>query len=510
MDFSKFQGKNNLEKFAAAMAWLRANPGSELIIPPGVYDVTGARERAVFYDMISGEYGDNPQEIMFRPDFPYTKVLDFCGQEGSRVIADGVTLMLDGFFEPVSLRKCKNVFVRGLTVDYRRKPYSHGYIERVSDKGEMRVRFVMDMPDLFPYPRHAVCDPNTGIFRYYPFSITRRHRVAGNTFAFQTDCTEKGYEGAELYVWHSYHSRPAVCIQNADGVTLKNITIHSQPGMGVVGHLSRNIVIEGLSVIPSSGERMSTNTDATHFASCYGKLIMQNCVFEGQGDDAVNVHNYDHAFTPLGGSTYRLTCLAADGTHTQTADLPAAGDEMQLVSRGTLNQGERFTVSSACENADGTCDVTFTAPVPEGAEREYYLENASACPEFVFSNCRARNHFARSVLIKTRHALVENCIFEHADLTAVVIAAEENWGEGTSSDLVRIRNNIFIECGTRGNVPCAVSVYTGSKEGTGIQHGTVAAENNVVVCGPNQEAFSFSNLRSKQLQNNTIVKTPVK
>ena len=78
---------------------------------------------------------------------------------------------------------------------------------------------------------------------------------------------------SELYI-----SRPAVCIRNAEKIRLNNMTIHSHHGMGIVGHLSRDIVIEGLSVIPSSGERMSTDTDATHFASCYGDLIIKNCV----------------------------------------------------------------------------------------------------------------------------------------------------------------------------------------------------------------------------------------
>ena len=91
------------------------------------------------------------------------------------------------------------------------------------------------------------------------------------------------------------------------------------------GHLSHDIVLDGVSVVPSAGERMSTNTDATHFSSCYGKLTLQNCIFEGHGDDAVNVHNYDHAFVPLDGNCYRLTCLATDGTHMQAVDLPSVG-----------------------------------------------------------------------------------------------------------------------------------------------------------------------------------------
>lgn len=87
-----------MEKFANAMAWLKVHPGGELVIPPGVYEVTENRARAVFSDMLSGKYGDNPQDVMFRPDFPYTRVLDFYGHEGTRLIADGVTLLLDGFF----------------------------------------------------------------------------------------------------------------------------------------------------------------------------------------------------------------------------------------------------------------------------------------------------------------------------------------------------------------------------------------------------------------------------
>lgn len=494
-----------MERFAAAMAWLKEHPGEELVIPPGVYEVTESRARAVYYDMISGRLGGNPQDVMFRPDFPYTRVLDLEGQEGTRLIAEGVTLLLDGFFEPVSLRNCKKVTVRGLTIDYKRKPYSRGLIERVSKDGELTVHFTADMPDCFPCLRSAVSDPHTGVLRYSLFSLGKWRRLGGNTFSVETDGASRAYVGTELYIWHSYHSRPAVCIQNAEDITLENVTIHAQPGMGVVGHLSRNIRIEGLSVIPSSGERMSTNTDATHFSSCYGKLVLQNCVFDGQGDDAVNVQNYDHGFAPIGGSTYRLTCLAADGTHTQAPDLPAVGDEMQLIARGTLDKGEKFLVTAARANADGTCDVTLCRPLPAGAEEKFYLENSSACPEFVFSHCRARSHFARSVLIKTHRALVEHCIFEHVDLTAVVVAAEENWGEGTSSEHVEILSNGFIGCGTRGNVPCAVTVYTGSKEGTGKQHRKVVVRDNVVLCAKGQRAFAFANVREVIAENNTVI-----
>ncbi len=504
MDLAQFRGRDNLEKFAQAMAWLRAHPHEELVIPPGVYEVTEPAAHAVFADMIRGALGENPQEKMFRADFPYRRVLDFEGQEGTRVIADGATLLLDGFFEPVSLRRCRGVTLRGLTVDYKRKPYSHGTIERI-EGGELFVRFRQAMPDTFCSPRCALYRQTTGVMHFVPFGLGNKRRVEGELFAIGADHADRASVGDELYVWHAFHSRPAVCIQNAEEIVLKDVTVHAQPGMGIVGHLSRNITLDGVSVVPSAGERMSVNTDATHFASCYGKLTLTGCTFDGHGDDAMNVHNYDHAVTPLSGTRCRLRCLAPDGTHTQAADVPFAGDELQLVRRGTLDKGERFRVLAAKECADGSCEVTLDRPLPDGAEESYYLENASACPDFLFSHCRARNHFARSVLIKTHRARVEHCLFEHTDCAAVVVAAEEWWAEGTSSENVEIVGNVFWECAVRDHMASVVLVYTGSEEGTGRQHKRVVIRDNVVVCEKGVPAFSVKNVQETVTENNVIV-----
>ena len=507
MDLKEFRGRDDLEKFAAAMEWLRAHPHSELFIEPGTYVLTGASEKQFFNDVIAGKYGDNPQACMFRPDLQYTRALDFYGQEGTRVYAEGVTLLFDGFFEPISLRHCKNITVQGLTIDYLRKPYSKGDILSVqagAQGDELTVRFSDFLPDTFNSPRVAVYDNRSGIFTYYPFAVQAKERIDGNTFRLTVSGAAKQYEGGELYVWHFFHSRPAICIQNAENITLRNVTIHAHPGMGVVGHLSKDIYIDGLAVVPSAGERMSTNTDATHFASCYGKLILQNCVFDGQGDDAVNVHTYYHSITPLGGQQYRLQCLASEGTHTLATDAPFVGDRLQLTERGTLTVVREYTVLKCAVNEDGTCTVDLDGEI-EADPADFYVANAAACPEFVFSHCRARNHLARAVLIKTKRAVVEHCIFEHTNLTAVVVAAEEDWKEGISSEKVTIRNNVFIHCSMQGDVASAVAVYTGSEKGTGKQHGEINIENNTIICPPGLAGISVRNVENPIVANNTIV-----
>ena len=512
INFYRFDGANNLEKFSAAMAWLREHPNGELYIPRGIYEISGESERKLYYDVIAGKYGDNPQPYLFRRDFPYTRALDFDGQIGSHVIADGVTLLFDGFFEPISLRNCQNISIDGLTIDHRRKPYSRGYIESAElnecGDGELLVRFSYDMPDTFNHPRLALYRPDTGTFLYYPFTIVGQRRCEKNMFYLRVKGAKKEFVGGELYVWHFFHSRPAVCIQNAEKICLSNITIHAHNGMGIVGHLSKDIEIEGLSVVPSSGERMSTNTDATHFASCYGNLVMRNCVFEGQGDDAVNVHNFYHAATSLGGKKYNLRCLAADGTHTLAVDLPAVNDVMQLTRRGTLDRAGEYTVVKAHENDDGTCDVVLNENLPEDTD-SYYLENVSACPDFVFSHCRARNHLARSVLIKTKHAIVEHCIFEHSDLAAVVVSAEEQWGEGTSSEHVEIKDNIFIGCSMRGNRASAIDVLTASEEKTGKQHKEIIVKGNTILCPRGLKGISVENTEKAIVENNLIIQSEI-
>lgn len=509
IDFDSVPGESCRERFAAAMRWLKAHPDSDLYIAPGVYEISGAAEKQLFDDVIAGKYGQNSQPYLFRPDFQYARVMDFDGQRGTCVIADGATLLLDGFFEPVSLRSCENIELSGLTIDYKRKPYSKGKIVEVSanaqGEGWITAAFREELPVHVNHPRHAVCHVKTGVSEFDPFEMIDQKKGEGRLFHFHVRGAKKDFVGDELYLWHFYHSRPAVLIQNSRDIRLTNVTIHAQPGMGVVGHLSENILLRGVSVTPSPGDRVSTNTDATHFASCRGTLTLENCAFEGQGDDCVNVHTYYHGITPLGDVTYRLTCLAPDGTHSQAADAPLVGDRLVLARRGTLDEEDEYPVKRVRVNADGTCDVALDRSLEKPAE-DYYLANASACPVFTFSHCRARNHMARGVLIKTRHAVVEDSIFEHCSGTGVVVSAEEAWGEGISSRNVVIRNNVFLHCAAQWkDEASAIAVFTGSKARTGLQHGSVVIENNVVLCPGGQRTIRVENAESVRISGNTAI-----
>lgn len=142
IDFTEKNVQNDRERLQSLLDAAREKPGSTVVIPPGVYTLTSPLARQTMQSAIFGEYGENPENEMFRPNFPFTIGLSLNGHQGTRVEAYGVTLMVDGFMEPVSMDHCSGVTLSGLTIDHLRKPYSRGLIEsceRLSPSKKMEV-----------------------------------------------------------------------------------------------------------------------------------------------------------------------------------------------------------------------------------------------------------------------------------------------------------------------------------------------------------------------------------
>ena len=102
------------------------------MLPPGRYDLRDEDAVRLMDEVMSGAFGINPEAAIFRPYFPYVRGLDFTGIEDLTVEAAGAQLIADGWMEPLSLESCRNVTIRGLTIDYLRPPHSVGTIRNVT------------------------------------------------------------------------------------------------------------------------------------------------------------------------------------------------------------------------------------------------------------------------------------------------------------------------------------------------------------------------------------------
>lgn len=514
INLNEFFG-SDMEKLASAADYMRKNSGTVLVIPEGEYNITTELARTQMNDIISGKYGENPEPIMFNPKYVYSKGFDLSGIDTAEIIADGAVFMVDGFMEPISIKNSQKITIRGLTIDHKRKPYSKGIVTEVEtgEKGWIIVKFGEEYPleSGSPMPRWVFYSHDAGRFvDYARFGFSCRELCGENTFKFSTDGAKQEYLGMEFYVWHTFHSRPAVLIEESADVLLENVVINSQPGMGIVAHRSENIEFKALRVIPSAGEHMSTNTDATHITSCKGYLKYIGCEFEGQGDDSLNVHTYYHSIHEADGCSCVLKVESPTGTHSQTLDHPDTGDILELTERGTLAVTDHYRVIAVhtdCENM--LCKVTLDKPLPEECGK-FMFANATQCPSLTVSGCLMDNHIARGVLVKTKRALIENNVLTDIVGTAIEVAAEEWWSEGLcSTEDIIIRRNHIKDCArtgvTRIKGSGGITVSLDGRTPNKKTHKNVVIEDNIISCPDSEHAIYVSNTEHLVIRRNHAV-----
>lgn len=510
VSFAQFQGADDISRFAAAMAYLRAHPHTTLLVPPGDYLLTTKQARDAYQAVINGEYTDNPQDVMFRPEYPYSIGIDFSGQIGTRFLAHGAKFYIDGFMEPFSVKNCQDVELAGFSVDSIKKPFFRGRVTSVQQRSSCEHEAVVALDEEFPITEH------TPLLRRHLLWNTEAEKMVPAQFPDVTYIdplhlnviikTEEAVSvGYEFYLIVSFHSRPAILVEYAKDIHLTDITIHSQPGMGITGNRCENVTMTRLRVVPTGDYHVSTSSDATHFVSTTGLLRYEDCTFIGQGDDFTNVHTYYHAIIRKDGPcTYCIQEKTPDGTHTQSLDYPDIGDQMELVSRKTLETLGVYTVVGVLGMPnEWMCRVELDRSLPEVTDG-LMLADITRLPRLEVVGCHAESHFARSILIKNRDALVENCTFKNVQGPAIVAAAESWWSEGVCPANVVIRGNRIENCACFWGHAAGIVVMADCVQATGQSIRNFVIEDNVIDAPAHPHGMFLRNVDGIVLKGNKI------
>lgn len=502
-------GKDDTRALRRAAEYCRTHAGTTLVIPAGTYRLRDAGAERLEREVLSGKMGPNPEEVIFKPYYPYVRGLDFSGSEDITVEASGAVLMCEGWMEPVSIVDSRNFTLRGLTIDYLRKPFSEGVVTQV-DGESFTVQFRPDheITAGIPLPRMALWDREiAGTYRealYY----AKRTLLGDNLVRFKGHLPARMVGSAVVFP-HSFHFRPAILILRSERTQLEDVTIHSQPGMGIVGFDSRDVAIRRLAVSPADGYTFSTNTDATHFACCEGTISFDGCLFRGQGDDATNVHGYYHDIAAIAGDTVTLELKSPTFTHAQVADVPRVGDRMEVVRTSTLVPEGEVEVAEVFHR-EGTPDVKIRirGSLPEDFG-DYCLFNVSKQPRLEFRRSIVWGNLARGVLCKTRGVVIEDNIFRACTGTAIHVGAESFWKEGTHASDVTIARNVMVNCGLGagcqyGASGIAVVIDAPDTEGTWLHDGIRIVDNTVMGTDENECGIVVRNARNVELRGNRV------
>ncbi|MBQ1954727.1 MAG: right-handed parallel beta-helix repeat-containing protein [Clostridia bacterium] len=496
--------------FADAVEFLKKTPGTTLVIPKGEYILSGKLSREAQRKLFCGEFSQDPQKFMFTPKYKYDVGVDLKGLKDVCIDAEGVRFMVDGYMEPIRVSECENIELRGFSVDHIRKPYSRGTVDRLYEKdGKLFAEILLDkgceIKKGVPLGiRHLFVDPKNG--KSLKTKVCRSEFISESRVLEEISEANGVFEGALFYTIHTGHSRPAILLEKSKNVYLKDVSIHSNPGMGIVGNRCENVYISGLKVVPSNGDHVSTNSDATHFTSCCGDLCFESCEASYQGDDFTNVHAYFQAIVGKDGErTYYIQEKTPDGTHSQTLDYPDEGDSLELVSHDSLEKLGEYTVIS-CEPMPERwmSRVTLDKALPENTEG-LILADITRLPSVTVRNCRISSHFARSILLKNRCSLIENCVFEDVQGPAIVAAAESWWYEGVCPANVVVRNNRMINCASFWGEASGVVVKADCNKPAGQSIYNIVVENNFIESPSCEHGVFVRNTSGVVVRNNTII-----
>lgn len=499
-------GKNDAEALRSAAAYCRTHPGTVFYIAPGVYDFKDNEAVRIEREAISGAYGRDDMAVqrkLFNPSEKYVRALDFNGCHNLTIKAEGATLRLYGWYEVISLVKTHNIHIEGLAIIYNRPPSTIGRITASTPEYfDMKID-----PERYCYLDSIV----TGRMHFFDakreliyFGGVKKKELL-NPSTIRMYSTTQPAIGDYGILRHGGHYRPAIMIKESSDVELLNVKIFSHPGMGVVGHLSNNITLDGLQVVPEPGSVISTNTDATHFTSCSGKLVIRNSKFRGNGDDCTNIHNYYYCIYPESPKRVEIRIEDAD-LHAQSLDYPSVGDTMLVLSSKNMVEQGRYVVQKVhTSTAKWKVEIELNRPLQLSNPKDYYMTNLTRFPHVYIINNAVNCHMARAFLVKSPNVYIAgNCIV-HSTHTAIKLGGELSWHEAGPTHNVVIENNYISGCGYAVAPEEASCIYTSTESPETppcVNHDIIIRNNTFDTDKPN--AIVLKDSEHVQILNNTI------
>jgi len=470
------------------------------------------------------------------------------GFEGLTIDGRGAELTGHDLSTMFSFSNCRNLTITNLTADWNPLPFTQGKVVHV-DTGFVDLEVVAPFTARSGRPTEALLGYDMENHRmarrftdHYQLGYKKNSEVIRpgvmRLFIGRQDRFAGKLPSAGDYIIarHQVYNYQSFQFSECSEVHVENVNIYSNPGMGLIARDSRNIFISHLKVMirPGSGRWMSCTADATNFEGCRGIIIMENCLFEGQGDDATNVRSGEYLLVDERLSDTKLKIKHGYKYTSGIPVSPGIGDILEL-SSGKLPLLPYATAavrSVEVRERENALIVEFSEKLPENTGKGDIVGNTSSCPVLRIRNCTAIRNRARGFVIKTRDVIIEDCTLQDICASGVALEADVNaWWEAIGSRNVIIKNNRFIRCkfepeylngvieshtmsqttpaGVHRNITIENNMFLGS-DGNILKIGSadsVKIKNNIMD-GPKEEAILLYNSKNILICGNKLTNSP--
>lgn len=451
---SAHPGEDATPAVRRALEYAVRHHSSKLIFPKRRYDFYGDRagEQYVFTS--------NNDEGLKRIIFQMSSMDHF------EIDGQGSQFIFHGYVSPFLIDKASDITLRNFSIDWERTFHSEGVIGAVDDEG-MELSFSDKYPYkiedglLVFYDRDKVEYPYGSLLEFDPVRretayMAEDYYVRGNLPAREMGPGKvkvlmphlKGVKGDIMVFNAARRMCSAITVADSRRLEVDSVSIYHCGGMGIVAQRSLDIHIDHLAVTrnPDTDRMLSITADATHFVNCGGKLVIENSLFEGQMDDATNIHGiYVRVTKKISGSAVEVELKHEQQ---QGFDFIKPGNMLEVVHNTTMEAYDSLEVKAVKRVNKRYTEVTFTKLLPEAlVVGKDVMASIEMYPEVIIRHCIIQKNRARGMLIGTRgKVMIEDNLF-HTSGAAILFEGDGSyWFEQAGVRDVTIRSNIFDNC----------------------------------------------------------------
>jgi len=437
--------------------------------------------------MAAAKAADGPVEILFEPDAVYRITLPNAAElkETGTCFADqyawhiknatnlvingqGATLLVtDAEIGGICMEDSFQIELKNFEIDYDPLPYAQGTIATVNLEEywfELKLDDGFPEPDMPNFKRAGNAHGNWGLtirdepggrrrygpipvfaeswektgehlWRFHPPEIGEGHNVQN------TPLEASGLKPGDRYVHMARNWSQAIAGINCDRVLWEGITIHAAPGLAFYPRGTSHHTIRDCHIKLKEGRIFSTTSDGIHMRGSRGHMLVEDCSFEGMGDDGINVHSSALSVVETPAPNQIVV-----RKHTFSV---RPGDELVQVRSDSATILGKAKVKEV-QDQGGTWLITLDRGLPDVAAGEgfnssdnFYNLSEAATP-FVIRNCHFKDYRGRGILISAHGGVIENNLFEMPEGWGVVLLYESvRWAEGPMANNLLIRNNEF-------------------------------------------------------------------
>lgn len=462
---------------------LLAGATSPIVLTPEQFGASAQAEdnARAFHQMIAAAVAiDGPVEISLTPNALY-RIGASKGKEYALEISNAQELVFNGqgatlvFTNPllggICVQNSRAVILKNFFVDYDPLPYTQGVITAI-DLDEYWFEYKIDEghtePDspLFEGAQNqsllTIQERSDGGKQYGPTVMTPEKSVSlgDRKWRIYPKRADRGYTDplktsgmttGDIVIHSSRNYAQAISTQYCDTIILENITIYASPSLGFYPRGNKNEIIRDCHIAVKDGRLFSINADGIHMRGSRGNVLIENCTFEGGGDDAINVHSsaipviahpkpnqvltQKHTYSVRPGD--RLEgILSKDVTSLGIATILAVEDKREawLI---TLDRDLQLP-----DLADANNQQLNVHGLPKTLVNLYNLDESAA--PFIIRNCTFNDFRGRGILISALDGTIENNLFRVREGWGIVMHYESTrWAEGPITRNLVIRNNEF-------------------------------------------------------------------